>query len=376
VRHLRSSRNFPALLLVGLVVGCASGRGSAEPGAAPVAALEPTIAGVRKFILDTMRVLGAPGAAISVRKDGHLVWSEGFGSASLEQHVPVTPLTRFRIGSVSKPLTAAALGLLSEQGRLDWDAPVQRYVPSFPVKRYPITVRQVAGHLAGIRHYLPGEFENQKHYKTVLEGLAIFQNDSLLFEPGTRYAYSSYGWNLLSAVVEGASGEPFLDFMARHVFGPAGMAHTVADQPDSIIPDRTRFYTRADSVGPVVNAPYVDNSYKWAGGGFLSTTEDLTLFAEQLLDGRLLKPATVSLLWTTQHTSDGKATDYGIGWGVTRDAQGRRLVSHDGGSVGGTAALLVYPDEHLIVALLVNSDRTFVEAANRYAQPFLAPSHP
>jgi serine beta-lactamase-like protein LACTB len=253
---------------------------------------------------------------------------------------------------------------------------VQRYVPSFPVKRYPITVRQVAGHLAGIRHYLPGEFENQKHYKTVLEGLAIFQNDSLLFEPGTRYAYSSYGWNLLSAVVEGASGEPFLDFMARHVFGPAGMAHTVADQPDSIIPDRTRFYTRADSVGPVVNAPYVDNSYKWAGGGFLSTTEDLTLFAEQLLDGRLLKPATVSLLWTTQHTSDGKATEYGIGWGVTRDAQGRRLISHDGGSVGGTAALLVYPDEHLIVALLVNSDRTFVEAANRYAQPFLAPSHP
>jgi serine beta-lactamase-like protein LACTB, mitochondrial len=378
MRDIRSSRTFPALLVAGLVLGCASGRGSAEPGASPVVArsLQSTIANVRQFILDTMRVLGAPGAAISVRKDGRLVWSEGFGSANLEQHVPVTPLTRFRIGSVSKPLTAAALGLLSEQGRLDWDAPVQRYVPSFPVKRYPITVRQVAGHLAGIRHYLPGEFENQKHYGTVLEGLAIFQNDSLLFEPGTRYAYSSYGWNLLSAVVEGASGEPFLDFMARHVFGPAGMAHTVADEPDSIVPDRSRFYTRADSVGPVVNAPYVDNSYKWAGGGFLSTTEDLTLFAEQLLDGHLLKPATVSLLWTTQHTSDGKPTEYGIGWGVTWDAQGRRLISHNGGSVGGTAALLVYPDEHLIVALLVNSDRTFVEAANRYARPFLAPSHP
>jgi serine beta-lactamase-like protein LACTB len=311
-----------------------------------------------------------------VRKDGRLVWSEGFGSANLEQHVPVTPSTRFRIGSVSKPLTAAALGLLSQQGRLDWDAPVQRYVPGFPVKRYPITVQQVAGHLAGIRHYLPGEFESRKHYNSVLEGLAIFQNDSLLFEPGTKYAYSSYGWNLLSAVVEGASGERFLDFMARHVFGPAGMVHTGADQPDSIIPDRTRFYTRSDSVGPVLNAPYVDNSYKWAGGGFLSTTEDLALFAEQLLAGRLLEPATVTLLWTTQHTSDGKPTEYGIGWGVTRDAHGRRLISHAGGSVGGTANLLIYPEERLIVAVLVNSDHAFVDAANRYAEPFLAPSHP
>jgi serine beta-lactamase-like protein LACTB len=373
----RSSPTISTLIAAGLVLGCASGR-SPEPAAVPGAttAFEPTIAGVRKFILDTMRVLGAPGAAISVRKDGRLVWSEGFGSANLEQHVPVTPLTRFRIGSVSKPLTATALGLLSEQGRLDWDAPVQRYVPSFPVKRYTITVRQVAGHLAGIRHYLPGEFENQKHYQTVLEGLAIFQNDSLLFEPGTRYAYSSYGWNLLSAVVEGASGERFLDFMARHIFGPAGMVHTGADQPDSIIPDRTRFYTRSDSLGPVINAPYVDNSYKWAGGGFLSTTEDLALFAEQLLGGRILKPATVTLLWTTQHTADGKPTEYGIGWGVTQDAHGRRRISHAGGSVGGTANLLIYPAEHLIVAVLVNSDHTFVDAVSRYAEPFLAPSHP
>jgi serine beta-lactamase-like protein LACTB len=371
-----SSLIVSALLLAGVVLGCASGSGVPAPGAtvpAP-ASLQSTIAGVRRFILDTMRVLGAPGAAITVRKDDRLVWSEGFGSANLEQHVPVTGLTRFRIGSVSKPLTATALGLLSEQGRLDWDAPVQRYVPSFPVKRYPITVRQVAGHIAGIRNYLPGEFENQKHYNTVLEGLTIFRNDSLLFEPGTQYAYSSYGWNLLSAVVEGASGEPFLDFMARHVFGPAGMVHTMADHPDSIIPDRTRFYTRSDSVGPVLNAPYVDNSYKWAGGGFLSTTEDLVVFAEQLLDGRLLQPATVTLLWTTQHTSDGKATEYGIGWGVTKDARGRQRVSHAGGSVGGTANLLIYPAEHLIVALLVNSDRTFVDAVSRYAEPFLAAS--
>ena len=217
------------------------------------------------------------------------------------------------------------------------------------MKRYPITVRQVAGHLAGIRHYGPGEFENQKHYNTVLEGLTIFQDDSLLFEPGTQYAYSSYGWNLLSAVIEGASGESFLSFMEHRVFEPAGMSHTGADFPDSIVPARTRFYTRPDSVGPVVNAPFVDNSYKWASGGFLSTAEDLAQFGEQMLDGRLLDSATVALLWTSQHTTDGKATDYGIGWGVEQDAAGRRRISHSGGSVGGTANLLIYPTERLIV---------------------------
>ncbi len=364
------------LPLISVALACASGSKPAEPaGPAPVLLPDyrPVAEGVRQFILDTMRVLRAPGAAICVRKDGRLVWSEGFGYADLEQRVPVTSQTKFRIGSVSKPLTAAALGLLSEGGKLDWDAPVQRYVPSFPVKRYPITVRQVAGHLAGIRHYLPGEFENQKHYSTVLEGLTIFRDDSLLFEPGTRFAYSSYGWNLLSAVIEGASGESFLSFMRRRVFAPAGMSHTMADFPDSIVPARTRFYTRPDSVGPVVNAPFVDNSYKWAGGGFLSTAEDLSQFGEQMLDGRLLHPATVALLWTSQHTLDGKATDYGIGWGVQKDAHDRRRVSHSGGSVGGTANLLIYPAEHLVVVVLVNSDRTFVDAVPRYAEPFLAP---
>jgi len=373
-RRTRSIRVLLPLITAGLA--CAMGSRSTEPiGAAPVvvARFRPAVAAVRQFILDTIRVLGAPGAAICVRKDGQLVWSEGFGSADLEQHVPVTTQTRFRIGSVSKPLTAAALGLLSEAGKLDWDAPVQRYVPSFPVKQYPITVREVAGHLAGIRHYRPGEFENQKHYNTVLEGLTIFKDDSLLFEPGTRFSYSSYGWNLLSAVIEGASGESFLTFMEHRVFGPAAMSHTIADYPDSIVPARTRFYTRPDSLGPVVNAPFVDNSYKWAGGGFLSTAEDLAQFGEQVLQGRLLHPATVTLLWTSQHTADGKATGYGIGWGVDEGAHGRRRISHSGGSVGGTANLLIYPTEQLIVVVLVNSDRTFVEAVPRYAEALLAP---
>ncbi len=361
------------ILAAAALLACARPGGPrAEPTPPAAPSTQQVVSAVRQFITDTLRVLGAPGASICVLQEGRTVWSAGIGMADLEQRVPVTTTTKFRVGSVSKALTSAALGRLHESGKLDWDAPVQRYVPGFPVKRRPITVRQLAGHLAGIRHYLPGEFENQKHYATVTEGLTIFAGDSLLFEPGTQYGYSSYGYNLLSAVIEGASGESYLDYMAKHVFKPAGMTHTAAEQPDSIILERGRYYTRSDSTGPVVNAPFVDNSYKWASGGFVSTAEDLARFGQRLLEGRLLRPETVELLWTSMQTSDGRPTEYGIGWSVESDSMGRRRVRHSGGSVGGTAHLIIYPDARLVVALLVNSDYTFTRALSRYAEPFLA----
>ena len=329
------------------------------------------IASARRLVLDTMRVLGAPGASITVVKDGRVVWSEGMGWADVEQQVPVTPLTRFRVGSVSKPLTTAALGLLVQEGKVDLDAPVRRYVPSFPEKRWPFTVRQLAGHLAGIRHYRGDENLSRVPYATVADGLAIFRGDSLLSEPGTRYAYSSYGYNLLSAVIEGASGRPFLDVMRGRVLAPLGLRQTVAEHPDSIIPFRARFYTRRDAGGGIGNAPYVDTSSQWAGGGFLSTTEDLARFGQAMLDDALLRRATTEILWTSQKTRDGRTTGYGIGWSVDRDGAGRRRVWHSGGSVGGTAYLLLYPEQRLVVAVLVNSDRSFVGATPRIAEGFL-----
>src|SRR5262245_32364877 len=312
----------------------------------------------------------APGAQIAVSRGGRIAWSESFGCADLELDVPVRPVTRFRIGSVSKPVTATAIGLLVEEGKLDLDAPVQKYVPAFPKKAWPITTRQLAGHLAAIRHYEGDEFAIRDHYATVSAGLAIFERDALLFEPGTKFSYSSYGWNLISAVIEAASGEPFLAFMQRRVFAPAGMTHTSADEVAPIIPGRARFYTRDEKTGAVLNADYVDNSYKWAGGGYISTAEDLVAFANSLLEGRLLRPETLPLLWTSMKTADGKDTDYGIGWTVDRDAKGRRRVRHSGGAMVGTANLVIYPDERLVVALLVNSDESFTGRAPAIAEVF------
>lgn len=349
----------------------ARNQAAAASSAAPVRSDVAAIAEARRRMFAWMASTQAPGASIAVMRDGRIVWSEGIGCADLEQEVPVTPITRFRVGSVSKPLTSVLLGLLVQEGRLDLDAPVQTYVPDFPKKAWPITTRQLAGHLAGIRHYEGHEFQIRDHYATVREGLAIFENDPLLFQPGTKFSYSSYGWNLISAVLEGAAHESFLPMMQARVFAPAGMAHTSPDDPERIVPDRGRFYTRTEDTGAVVNAGYVDNSYKWAGGGFLSTTEDLVTFGDALLEGRLLEPETLRTLWISQKTSDGNETEYGMGWGVRTDAKGRRLVSHSGGAQGGTAYLLIYPDERLVMAMLVNSDDSFTGKTPELALLFL-----
>ena len=309
----------------------------------------------RAFVLDTMAQLKAPGASITVIRDGVMIWSEGFGFADLEQRVPVTPLTRFRIGSVSKPLTSIALGLLVEEGKLDLDTPVQRYLPDFPVKQWPITTRQVAGHLAGIRHYRGDEFASARHYDTVRGGLAIFADDSLLFEPGTQYSYSTYGWNLISAVIESAGGESFLPYMARRVFGPAGMTRTVPEFNDSIIPFRARFYVHADSAAPATNAPYVDNSYKWAGGGFMATPVDLVNMVRSLLNHQLLNERTVELLFTDQKLENGTSTHVGIAWRINETKQGVKFIHHGGLIDGGRTFVFFYPESGYIFAITANT---------------------
>jgi len=296
---------------------------------------------------------GVPGLALAVAVDGRLVYSEGFGCADLESRVPVWPTTKFRIGSISKPLTAVGLMELVQAGQVDLDAPVQKYVPSFPDKGAVITVRMVAGHLGGIRHYKEGEFLIQKHYDTVSEGLKIFENDPLVSPPGTKFNYSSYGYNLLSAVVESASSENFLAYMQGHVFAPLGLVHTVADQNREIVEQRSRFY-ELPKEGPVENAPYVDNSYKWAGGGFLSTAEDLTRFGSALLQPGLLKAEALKTMFASQKTTSGEETGYGIGWSVGKSKSGKVVYEHSGGSVGGTSQLIVYPETRVVVALVTN----------------------
>lgn len=297
------------------------------------------------------------GMSVSVSMKGEMVWSEGFGYADVENKIVPNPAkTQFRIGSISKSLTASGLALIYEEGKVDLDAPIQIYVKSFPEKVHPVTLRQLGGHIAGIRHYRGAEFLSKKKYETIVEGLDIFQNDDLLFTPGEKYSYSSYGWNLISAAMETASEEPFLDFMQSKVFDALGMKNTIADHADQVNPNRTKYYYLAGENEPT-EADYVDNSYKWAGGGFLSTSEDLIIFANAMLNDKLVKEETQDLFTTPQKTNDGKSTNYGIGWRSGDDKKSRRWYGHSGGSVGGTSYLVIYPKEEIVVAVVSNMSR-------------------
>jgi len=301
-----------------------------------------------------------PGLAVAAVVDGQYAWSDGFGMADLESFVPVTPQTLFRLASVSKPLTAVAAMQLSEAGKLDLDAPVQRYCPTFPTKPWPVTTREVLGHLAGIRHYRSEspsdpEVSNTKHFTDpIAGGLSFFAADSLVAPPNTRFNYTTHGYTVAGCVIEGASGTRYADYMRVHVFTPAGMPHTVADDRFALVSYRTRFYHR-DSTGQVVNADLLDNSYKLPGGGWLSSADDLAHFEVAMLHDALIRRASRTLAWTAQHTAAGASTGYGLGWGI--DTTGTmRLVAHGGGQQGTSTLIVLAPDRQAGLVLLTNLD--------------------
>lgn len=368
-RLLSGKLLFLALLF--LLLGC-SDTAPVPPGTADHKA---TIDTARVWVEQAVEEGQLPGLSIAVAVDGETVWSEGFGFADLAEQVPVTPDSRFRVGSVSKPYSAAAVAQLMVDGRLDVDAPIQQYVPSFPEKQWTVTTRQVGGHIAGIRHYEGNENFSDVRYETVSDGLGIFADSPLLFEPGTDYSYSSYGWNLVSAAVEGASGQPFLAYMDEHVFGPLGMTHTEADWATEDIEGRVSFYVRGEE-GTPIDAPYVDNSYKWAGGGFLSTPEDMIRFAEAHRTTDFLAQEGLDFLMTSQTLNDGSETGYGFGWSTSFDDAGRHLVGHTGGSVGGTTLLTMNPETGVIVAMAINLSRADLTVGRRIMQLFLDETTP
>lgn len=295
-----------------------------------------------------------PGLSVSVSQKGKLVFSKGYGFSDVEKQVPVNPgKTKFRIGSVSKTLTASGLALLYESGKVDLDAPIQQYVSSWPDKGNTITLRMLAGHLAGIRHYKGNEFYSSTKYETVAEGLDIFINDPLINKPGTEYRYSSYGWNLISVAMENAAQpKDFLNLIQQDVFKALKMKNTEADHADREIKNRSDFFLMGDN-GPE-EAPYVDNSYKWAGGGFVGTTEDLCRFGQAHMKAGFLKQSTLDEWMKSQKTAAGNDTNYGMGWRIFKRPSGNTFVGHSGGSVGGVTYFLMHIPTETVLAITGN----------------------
>ncbi|MFN0105096.1 MAG: serine hydrolase domain-containing protein [Bryobacteraceae bacterium] len=316
---------------------------------------------------------GVVGLTAAVAMRGTTQWVGAFGKADLENDVAAKPATAFRTGSLAKPLTAVAALQLWERGRLDLDAPVQRYVPAFPEKPWRISVRMLLGHLGGIRSYRGEEMDSTAHYSDLQAPLRIFSLDALAHQPRTRYLYSSYGYNLAGAAVEGAAGVPFLDFLRENVLSPAKMYATRDDNAYDIVPNRTRWYSRTKD-GRVVNARLADTSNKIPGGGLVTTAEDLLRFAAAWEQEKLLKRATMRMQTERQKLADGGATGYGLGWSVSSLA-GNQAISHGGSQQGCKTILAMFPELKLTITVLTNSDYAepakFVEAILKVLEPGL-----
>jgi CubicO group peptidase (beta-lactamase class C family) len=295
-----------------------------------------------------------PAIIVAAGMMDHIVYSKAFGTADLENAVPATTETLSRTGSIAKPISAATAMTLVDSGKLDLDAPVQKYCAPFPPKQWPITTRELLSHTSGIRHYKEGEIESTRHYQWMADGFAIFANDPLLFEPGMAFSYSTYGYTVVGCVIEGASGQRFADYVADHVLKPAGMTNSFVDDVFEIVPHRARGYQKIK--GQVKNAGLMDSSYKIPGGGYVTNAEDLVRFAQALMSGKIVRPDNLRQMWTPVTVPDGgTGANYGLGFSV-RMIEGEKYVAHGGGQQGTSTSMVIIPDRHFAVAALANMD--------------------
>ena len=317
-----------------------------------------------QFVANQMQRDRIPGMTIGFTKDDY-VWVKGFGYADLENKTPAKPESSYQTASILKGMTAAAILQLAEQGKINLDAEVQTYVSYFPKKKFPITIRQLLAHQGGISHYNNNWEKFIKEPKTTKETIAIFAGYDLVAEPGTKFSYSTYGYDLLGAVIEEVTKKSYGDYMRENVWKPLGMNNTRMDNPIEFIPNRVRGYQYFDDgennalFGELKNAEYIDFSSRFAAGGARTTVLDMLKFRNGLNAGKLFSKESLNLTQTTSVTRDGKINGFGsvvgytMGGFLTQD-NGRFGVYYDGGQHGTTTGILNFPTENLTIAVAMN----------------------
>ena len=294
-----------------------------------------------------------PSFSVAISKGGKIVYSAAVGFADLENKVPASPRTVYALGSITKTVTAVAALRLAERGELDLDAPIQKSCPAFPEKSDPITVRQLLGHLGGIRHYdysRPGDFLNKTSYASIDEAMSKFADDPLLGKPGGYFQYSSWGYVLVGCAIEGASGHSYSEVVQRDVLKPAKMDSTRLNVVQDIIPHRARGYSLTDD-GDWANSVCFDPSDRYPAGGLVGTAEDLVRLASALMGGQLLNEQSVKTMTSQQLSSTGEDTERGLGLEISNF--GAELY-HGGTSIGASSFLYIQPGEGVAIALLTN----------------------
>ena len=316
-----------------------------------------------------LRQTKLPGLSIAVAKEGKVIYTKGFGFSNLEDQLPMLPSTRIRTASVAKVLTATALGRLATEGLLEFDAPIKKYVPYINERYANLTVRQLAGHTSGLKHRPSGKGYQNKQYHTIRETLEII-NGSLLFEPGTDYKYSTAAFNLLAAVIEGASGISYAEYMKTRVFAPLGMEHTAPENINGLTSEDAEIYfikkekLRRDKLN--------NGSYKVPGAAFRSTPSDLVKLMKAYSEQGFVSREVAEDMFTSNTLPNGEKTNVGIAWRSSVDIFGANVIEHAGSWRGARTVLVYYPEEELSISLMINAECQLLieETAHIFAQFF------
>ena len=317
-----------------------------------------------------------PGLSVTVASQNQIVFSKVLGKADIEQDVPLTTASVQRLASVSKPITGTIIMDLVEQGKLSLDAPVRQYLPELPASYERVTVRNLLSHQSGVRDDVDEEevLFSIVHYPTSRDALKALMTYPLAFTPGTKVEYSSRAFTVLGAAAESVTGRSFqqlsMDFFSRHRI--SGFA---LDDPYAIVPGRVHGYLvdrglnlqfndgrpagrdyLNGTTGEITNAHYYDISNRYPAGGFDASAEDLLRFVIAVDSGKILKPDTVNAMWTAQPTSEGAATVFGLGWGVSKWKQRTKMVGMNGLELSTATFLRYLPDSGVGVAVLCNAE--------------------
>ena len=347
-------RLSPLIAIAILLVGLCPQPGATQAVQANRAQYASQLRVFQEFVKRHMAIDRTPGLTIGFVKDD-FIWSEGFGYADLENKTPAKAESAYRLASITKSMTAVGLLRLYEQGKINLDAELQSYVPYFPKKKFPITIRQLLGHLGGIRHNNIIEGRNREQMTTE-KAVMQYAESELIVEPGTKYSYTTPGFNLLGAAIEGAAGQVYGDYMREHVWRPLEMNDTRMDNTRDLIPNRVRGYAMVD--GEIKLAEAVDVSNKFAGGGTRSTVPDLLRFARGVMSNKLLKPETAELMFTPQANrasryADTGEGDYSMGWFIA-PVSGHFTAHHSGGQQETSTFLWIFPAKKFAVAVAAN----------------------
>ncbi len=311
------------------------------------------------------------GASVTIGHKDSLLYSKGYGLVDLELNVPTQDYHKYRIYSLSKHITAIAAAKLYEDGVLDLDKTINEYIPFLDKKLHSITTRQLIGHLAGIRSYQNEEWQNVSNVvcNSPFESILAFESDSLISPPGEKFNYTSFGYVLLSAIIEKVTNKPFMEYLNDIFFNPLVLNFTLdnAEETDHLAAKPYEYWK-----GTMYNARYANNTCKFGGGGLSSSTRDVVLFNLALLNNHFTKDETLDMIFTSMVLNNGETTNYGFGLQFDSDSEGRNYAWHSGRSRGGRNALVIYPDEKLVVCISTNTNGDgIVEEAENIALAFL-----